>query len=180
MSGPTSPPYDALITMICQPNTFRTSSVEVKSGGERDDAGDVVRILGGDQSGDRGVETGEEGTVVLVMVQLHDLRADDRLQGAVLVGQLRQGDVLELQEAPAMEGKQVAGGHARIAWCAEGRECQGKEGEGDRKRHHGGWVRGEGWRSLRVEGLAQSDCETRAKTLYEKMGTGGLGHTYIE
>jgi len=48
-----------------------------------------------------GVQIVDVGLVVLLVVQLHDLPADDRLQGGIVVGQLGQG-VLATHRQAAM------------------------------------------------------------------------------
>lgn len=69
---------------------LRTAAVEFDGGLQRDELGQVALVLRRRLLLCCSIEVGNVGGVVLGVVQLHDLTADDRLQRGVVVGQVRQ------------------------------------------------------------------------------------------
>ena len=75
-----------------------TSSIEIEGTLEGDDGG---RVLGLMELLQGRIEVRDVGLVVLAVVELHDLPADERLERAIVVGQIRQRVGLEATHAPS-------------------------------------------------------------------------------
>lgn len=70
----------------------RTSAVEFDGALQSDDGGGIALDHGDVELLEGLVVVGDVGLVVLLVVELHDLAADDGLQGAVVVRKVREGD----------------------------------------------------------------------------------------
>lgn len=76
-----------------------TSAVELNGGLQLDDGGGVALGEGGVELLEGLVEVGDVGLVVLLVVELHDLSADDGLQSAIVVRQVRKRECLQSPDA---------------------------------------------------------------------------------